>query len=80
MVVYAAIVGAGDCAQVNASVFHLKGLDQLGAMRGQPELKIDAGEERWELAQIGSWRVDKARELSEAPVGRNKRHIFARQH
>ena len=80
MVVYAAIVGAGDCAQFNASILDLEGLDQLGTMRGQPVLKVDAGERCWELAQIGGRCADKARELSEAPVCRHKRHIFARQH
>src|SRR5947207_2172675 len=79
MVVNAAIVGASDCTQFNASILDLEGLDQLGAMRGQSVLKVDAGERCWELAQIGSWRADKARELSKAPVGRRKRHIFAWQ-
>ena len=80
MVVYAAIVGAGDRAQFNASILNLERLDQLGTMRGQPVLKVDAGERCWQLPQIGSRRADKARELPEAPVGRRKRHIFARQH
>ena len=79
MVVYAAIVGAGHCAQFDASILNLKGFDQLGTMGGQPVLKIDSGKRRWELAQIGSRRTDKTRELPEAPVGRHKRDIFAWQ-
>ena len=38
------------------------------------------GERRRELAQIGGRRADQARELTEAPVGRRKRHLLARQH
>jgi hypothetical protein len=49
-------------------------------MRGQSVLKVDAGQRRWELAQIGTWRADKARELPKAPVGRHERHMFAGQH
>ena len=80
MVVYAAIIGTGNCAQFNASILNLEVFDQLGAMRGEPVLKLDAGQRRWELAQIGSWCANKVRELPEAPVGRHKRHLFARQH
>ena len=80
MVIYTTIVGAGDCAQFNASILDLERLDQLGAMRGQPVLKIDGGKRCWELAQIGSRRADHACELTEAPVCRRKWHIFARQH
>jgi hypothetical protein len=46
MVVYAAIVGTGDRAQFNASIVNLEGFDQLGAMRGQSVLKVDAGQRR----------------------------------
>jgi hypothetical protein len=61
MVVYAAIVGTGDRAQFNGSTRDLECFDQLGAMRGQSVLKVDAGERCWELAQIRSWGADKGR-------------------
>jgi hypothetical protein len=79
MVVYAAIVGTGDCAQFNTSILNLEDLNQLGTMRGQPVLKVDACKRCWELAQIRRRCTDKARELPEALVGRHKRHIFAGQ-
>ena len=80
MVEDAAIVRAGDGAQLDAAVLDLQRLDLLGAMRGQAVLQIDAGERRRQLAQIGRRRADQAGELAEAPVRRRHRRLRARQH
>ena len=80
MVVDAAIIGAGDGAQLDAAVFDLQRFDLLGAMRGQAVLQVDAGERRGKLAQIGGRRADQARELAEAPMRRRDRRVGARQH
>ena len=74
----AAIVGPGDGAQLDATIFDLERLHLLGAMRGQAVLQVDAGERRRKLAQIGRRRADQAGELAEAPVGRRDRRIRAR--
>ena len=79
MVIDAAVVGAGDCAQFNASVLDLKRLDQFGTVRGQPVLKIDGGERGWQLAQIGGRRANHRCELTKAPVRGCKRYLLARQ-
>jgi len=50
MVVDAAIVGAGDGAQLDAAILDLQGFDLLGAMRGQAILQIDTGERGGELS------------------------------
>ena len=80
MVVDAAIVRAGDGAQLDPAVVGLERLDLLGPMRGQPVLQVDAGERRRELAQIGGGRADQRGELAEAPVGGRDRRFGARQH
>jgi hypothetical protein len=70
---------AGDRPQFNASVLDLKALDQFGALRGQPLLKIDGSEWRRELTQIGGRRANHRCELTEAPVGWHERSLLARQ-
>jgi hypothetical protein len=79
MIVNPAIVGTGDCAQLNAAVVDLERLDLLGAMRAQPILQIDAGERRGQLTQICRGRADETRELAEAPMRRRDWRIGTRQ-
>ncbi len=80
MVVDAAIVRAGDGAQLGPAVRHLQGLDLLGAMGREPILQVDAGERGRKLAQIRGRRTDKAGELAEAPMGWQDGRIAAWQH
>lgn len=68
-----AIVGAGHRAEFDAAVVGFERLDQLGAVRGEAVLQVDAGERRRQLAEIASWRTDQAAELTERPVGRRDR-------
>jgi hypothetical protein len=79
MVVDAAIVGSGYGAQLDAALVALERLDLFGAMRGQAILQVDAGKRRWQLAEIGGGRADKAGELTEAPMRGGDRRGVARQ-
>ena len=69
----AAVVGAGDGAQLDPAVVGLQRLHQLGAVRQQPVLQVDAGERRRKLAQVARRRADQAAHLAEGPVGRRDR-------
>ncbi len=75
-----AVIRAGDGAKLDPAIVNLQRLHQLGAVRGQAILQVDAGERRGKLPQIGGRRPDKAGELAEAPVGRCDRRIRTRQH
>ena len=79
MVVDAAIVGSGDCAQFRVAVFDRQRLDLLGAVVGQAVLQVDAGKRRGKLVQIVRGRADKARELPEAPMGRRDGRLGVRK-
>jgi hypothetical protein len=75
----ASVIRPGDGAQLDATVFDLKRLHLLGAVRAQAVLQIDAGEQSRELAEIGRRRADQAGELAEAPVGWCDRYVSAGQ-
>jgi hypothetical protein len=79
MVVDAAIVGSGDSTELDTAIFDLQRLDLFGAIRRQAVLEVDAGERCWELTEVGGWRTDQARELTEAPMGRRDRRVRAGQ-
>ncbi|GCC47557.1 hypothetical protein chiPu_0031622, partial [Chiloscyllium punctatum] len=53
VVVDAAIVWAGDGAQLDPAVFGFERLYLLGPVRGQPVLQVNARECGWELTEIG---------------------------
>ena len=69
MVPDAAIVRAGDGAKLDPAVLGLQRLHQLGAVRQQAVLQIDAGQRRRQIAQIARRRADQAAKLAETPMG-----------
>ncbi len=79
-VVDAAVIGAGDGAQLRPAIAGLERLDLLGAVRAQAVLQVDAGERCRELAQVARRRADQRRELAEAPMRRSDRRLGAGQH
>lgn len=60
-----AIIGAGHRAQLGAPILGLERLDQLGAVREQPVLEVNAGKRRRQLTQISRRRPDQTAELPE---------------
>ena len=80
MVVDAAIVGAGDGAQLRAAIRDLHGLDLLGPVVGQPELQVYPRQRRRQLPQIGRGCTDNAGQLSKGPMCRRNRLVRSGQH
>src|SRR3954462_8362421 len=56
------------------------GLDHLGSVVGEPILEVDAGDWRWQLAQVAGRGADKLAQLPETPVGGGDQLGLARQH
>lgn len=72
--------GMADGAQIDAAIFDLERLYLLGPMGVQPGLRVDAGEPRWELAQVRRRRSDQTGELAEAPMRGGDRCVGAGQY
>ena len=69
----ATVVGSGDRAQLDAAIVSLQRLDQLGAVRRQPVLEIDARQRCRKLTQVARRSADEPAELAEGPVRRHNR-------
>lgn len=78
MVPDAAIVAAGDGAQLYPPVIGFQRLHQLGSVRKQSVLHVDSSKRRGELPHIAGRCADQAAHLAERPVRRSDGLVAAR--
>ena len=68
MVVDAAVIGAGDGAQVDAAVVGFQRLDLLGPVGREAVLQVDPRQRGGKLPQVRRGRPDHAGQLAEGPM------------